>query len=55
MGYIPKESFKEFNVSSLLILKGVLRIVLVESEEDNVSTDTTQFFLNLVEDIKRIK
>jgi hypothetical protein len=48
----PQESFKESNVFSLQIFKGVLRIVVVESEEDNESINTTQFFLNLVEDIK---
>jgi hypothetical protein len=48
----PQESFKEFDVSSLLIFKGVLRIVIVEDTEDNESINTTQFFLNLVEDIK---
>jgi hypothetical protein len=50
----PQESFKEFDVSSLLIFKGVLRIVLVveEDKEDTESINTTQFFLNLVEDIK---
>jgi hypothetical protein len=48
----PKESFKEFNVSSLLIFKGVLRIEVVEDKEDTESINTTQFFLKLVEDIK---
>jgi hypothetical protein len=47
----PTESFKEFDVSSLLIFKGVLRIV-VEDKEDTESINTTQFFLGLVEDIK---
>ena len=48
----PKESFKEFNVSSLLIFKGVLRIEVVEDKEDTESITTRQFFLNLVDDIK---
>ena len=50
----PQESFKEFDVFSLLVFKGVLRIVLVveEDKEDTESINTTQFFLNLVEDIK---
>jgi hypothetical protein len=48
----PKESFKDINVFSLLIFKGVLRIVVVEDKEDTESTNTTQFFLGLVEDIK---
>ena len=48
----PQESFREFDVSSLLIFKAVLRIVIVEDEEDNESINTTQFFLGLVEDIK---
>jgi hypothetical protein len=48
----PKESFKESNVSSLLIFKGVLRIVLVGNEEDTESINTSQFFRNLVQDIK---
>ena len=49
-----QESFKESNVLSLLIFKGVLRIVLVveEDKEDTESINTTQFFLNLVQDIK---
>jgi hypothetical protein len=48
----PKESFKDIDVFSLLIFKGVLGIVLVESEQDTESINTTQFFLGLVEDIK---
>jgi hypothetical protein len=51
----PQESFKEFDVLSLLIFKGVLRIVLADDKEDNDSNEsinTTQFFLGLVEDIK---
>jgi hypothetical protein len=47
----PQELFKESNVFSLLIFKGVLRIV-VEDKEDTESINTTQFFLGLVEDIK---
>jgi hypothetical protein len=33
----PIESFKEFDVSCLLIFKGVLRIVVAEDNEDNES------------------
>jgi hypothetical protein len=47
----PKESFKELDVYSLLIFKGVLRIV-PGVEEDTDSIDTTHFFLNLVQDMK---
>ncbi len=47
----PYESFKNFEDSTVMIFKGVLRIAQVESEEDNES-NTTQFFLGLVEDIK---
>jgi hypothetical protein len=35
-----------------LTFNGVLGIVLVESEQDTESINTTQFFLGLVEDIK---
>jgi hypothetical protein len=48
----PQESFKEFDISSLVIFKGVLRIVVAEDKEDSESINSTQFFLNLVEDIK---
>jgi transcription elongation factor Elf1 len=48
----PKESFKDIDVLSLLIFKGVLRVVVVEDKEDTESINTTQFFLGLVEDIK---
>jgi hypothetical protein len=48
----PSGSFKDFDVSMVMIVKGVLRIVQVESEEDNESITTTQFFLGLVNDIK---
>ena len=48
----PKESFKEFDVSSILIFKGVLRVVQGVEEEDTKSIDTNHFFLNLVQDIK---
>jgi GTPase SAR1 family protein len=48
----PKQSLKEFDVSSLLILEGVLRIVLIDREEGSESINTNQFFLNLVQDIK---
>jgi hypothetical protein len=48
----PSESFKDFDVSTVMIVKGVLRIVQVESEEDNESINTTQFFLGLCDDIK---
>jgi hypothetical protein len=48
----PTISFKEFDVSSLLILEGILRIVLVDSDEDTESINTNQFFLSLVQDIK---
>jgi hypothetical protein len=48
----PKQSFKEYDVSSLLILEGVLRIVLVVDDEDTESINTNQFFLNLLQDIK---
>jgi hypothetical protein len=33
----PRDTFKEYNVSSLLILQGVLRIVQVDNEEDTES------------------
>ena len=45
-------SFKHIDVSSLLILEGVLRIVQVDNEEDTESINTNKFFLNLVQDIK---
>jgi hypothetical protein len=48
----PKISFRHIDVSSLVILEGVLRIVLVDNEEDSESIKTNQFFLNLVKDIK---
>ena len=36
------------------LIKGVLRIVKGDDIEDDIkSIDSTQFFLNLVEDIKR--
>jgi hypothetical protein len=48
----PRDTFKHIDVSSLLILQGVLRIVLVVDEEDTESINTNQFFLSLVQDIK---
>jgi hypothetical protein len=48
----PTISFRYIDVSSLFILEGVLRIVLVDNEEDSESINTNQFFLNLVKDIK---
>jgi hypothetical protein len=52
----PKASFKRIDVSSILILEGVLRIVQVnnqeDTEEDTESINTNQFFLHLVQDIK---
>jgi hypothetical protein len=52
----PRDTFKEYDVSSLLILKGILRIVLlVDDEEDTESINTNQFFLNLVQDINGCK
>jgi hypothetical protein len=38
----PKESFKDIEVLSLMIFKGVLRIVIVEDKEDNESINTTE-------------
>ena len=47
----PNKSFNQFDVYSLLIFKGVLRVVQgVEEETDSI--DKPHFFLNLVQDIK---
>jgi hypothetical protein len=48
----PTISFKGIDVFSLMIMQGVLRIVPVVDDEDTESTNTNQFFLNLVQDIK---
>jgi hypothetical protein len=52
----PTISFKHIDVSSILILEGVLRIVQVnnqeDTEEDTESINTNQFFLHLVQVIK---
>jgi hypothetical protein len=48
----PRDTFKEYDVSSLLILQGVLRIVLVGNDEDTESINTNQFFLSLVHNNK---
>jgi hypothetical protein len=47
----PNRSFKEFDVYSLLIFKGVLRVVQ-GVEEDTDSIDTTHFFSKLAQDMK---
>jgi hypothetical protein len=48
----PTISFWHIDVSSLLILEGVLRIVLLVDDDDTESINTNQFFLNLVHNIK---
>lgn len=48
----PSKSFKEFDITPLTIFKGVLRIVKGDNEDDTKSIDSTQFFRNLVDEIK---